>query len=58
MKQTLYWETFDSPLGKITVCCSSQGLRDLLLGSAVETERAGGPLPEVGAFEAPTILPD
>lgn len=33
MKQTLYWETFDSPLGKITVCCSSQGLRDLSLGS-------------------------
>ncbi|MCZ6729638.1 MAG: methylated-DNA--[protein]-cysteine S-methyltransferase [SAR324 cluster bacterium] len=33
MKQTLYWETFDSPLGKITVCCSSQGLRELSLGS-------------------------
>jgi biotin/methionine sulfoxide reductase len=24
----------------------------------VELERAGGPIPEVGAFEAPTILPD
>ncbi len=33
MKQTIYWESFDSPLGKITVCCSSQGLRDLSLGS-------------------------
>ena len=33
MKQTLYWETFDSPLGKIMVCCSGQGLRELSLGS-------------------------
>ncbi len=33
MKQTLYWETFNSPLGKITVCCSDRGVRELSLGS-------------------------
>ncbi len=43
-------------LGRIIA--DPKAMRDLLLGATVETERAGGLLPEVGAFEAPTILPD
>ena len=43
MKQTLYWKTFDSPLGKMMVCCSDRGLRELSLGSRqkLRTSRNG-----------------
>ena len=48
MAQTLYWETFDSPHGKITVCCSDRGLYELSLGSRkkLRTNRNGSHRPQ------------
>ena len=48
MAQTLYWETFDSPHGKITVCCSDRGLYELSLGSRkkLRTSRNGSHRPQ------------
>src|SRR5438128_541618 len=32
-QERLFWESWDSPFGKITVLCSSKGVRELQLGS-------------------------
>ncbi len=57
MKQTLYWETFNSPLGKIMVCCSGQGLRELSLGSRQKLrERRNGVNRLTGSAEEQRLL--
>ena len=51
MTQTLYWETFDSPLGKMMVCCSDRGLLELSLGSRkkLRTSRNGSHRPQANS---------
>ncbi len=33
--ETLHWEEWESPLGKLTVCCSEKGVRELEMGNGL-----------------------
>ena len=52
--ETLYWEVWNSPFGKVTICCSERGVRRLALGSlpkmrAGEHDLHGGEIQRIRA---------